>query len=105
MDDVRKLVPNLLAFSNRASADDGGRWPKLVTLDFAWELMDLFREHLCVKETRRALFREARLYVQSLVNDLRRSGRAQVTLAILLGYLVRCRARLGSEILCAGSSG
>ena len=49
LDDVRRVVPDVLALSVKAGASEGGRWSTLITLDYAWFAMDVFRDNFCLK--------------------------------------------------------
>ena len=46
LSDVRRVVRTALALSTRVRGDEGGRWPTLVTLEYAWMVQDIFRDVL-----------------------------------------------------------
>ncbi len=49
LDDIRRVAPDLLQLSVWERGAGGGRWPTLISLDYAWFITDVFRDTFCIK--------------------------------------------------------
>ena len=80
IDDVLAAVPLAVSLAKRGNEDkllkepgkqtSGGRWPKLVTEDYAEDCLDSFKDHLCLQTVRRGLMRQQKTVVRTLARQL-----------------------------------
>ena len=74
LEDIRRCVPTVLALSMRERGSEGGRWPLLVTVDYAMFAMDVSRDNFCIKERISIYAKICSLVIFGQQFDRRRDG-------------------------------